>query len=218
MFRLSVVLGGAVSGLWLTLLFAGCNSSESTTTYYHQRDPLAQWRTSEGGSTNTSANNSTSGTATRVRPRAVNLKYPITQAKGKYTIRAYPIWGSATSTAAQLADEDAERYRKAGYEAYVTDLGRMAWITVGSYNDPDDPELIRNWKREYDNYLKRRGGKESDFQKELDRFHEGNGVIGDRPWPVETEIFQMKMKLTQGKITQQEWNAFQEKRTNPLGR
>ena len=143
----------------------------------------------------------------RIRP--VNVKYPITQARGMYTIRVTVFYGQGTSTAAKWAGELADAYRASGREAYVTDLGSRAVLTVGSFTDPKDSALYAAWKRENDDYLKRSGGRPSSFQQQMDRFYGGAGPLRDEPYPVEIEPLQMRMKLTQGKITQaqyEKWN------------
>jgi len=145
-----------------------------------------------------------------VAPHYVKLKYPITDANGKWTVRVGFYYGQGQSTAAQLADQAAEGYRKAGREAYVTDMGVNAILTVGSFTDPKDPRLIATWQQERDDYLRAHGGKESSFQQDMNRFFEGSRAVGDQPWPVDIERLQMRMKYTQGKITQAQWNKFNE--------
>jgi len=146
---------------------------------------------------------------------AYRVKYPITQATGKYTVRVAFYRSKGDSSAAKLADQMADFYRKAGHEAYVTDLCNTAILSVGSFNDENDPELIATWKREYDKYRKMRGGQDSLYQQQLDRFHEGSGALGDRPWPIKIELLQMRMKRAQGKISRQEYKRYLERTVNP---
>lgn len=138
------------------------------------------------------------------------VKYPITKATGKYTIRVAFFIGQGESSAAKLAGEVAEAYRGTGHEAYVTDLCNRAILSVGNFDDADDPALKATWKREYEKYRKRRGGRDSVFQEQLDRFHGGRGALGDRPWPVSVELLQMRMKRAQGKVSEEEMRLYLE--------
>ena len=192
-----------LSGMIALLTAWGCDSGPETRT---TSTGLGTRQTSSGGNTSTTTTNAPP------KPRPVRHAHPITEARGKYTVRVTFYYAMGDETAAQLAEKACQGYRKIGYEAYVTDLGNRAILTVGSFNDPDDPQLIATWKREYDNYLSVRGGKESSFQQELDRYYQGAGSIGDRPWPVEIEPLQMRMKLTYGTITQEQWNKYLQSR------
>ncbi len=138
------------------------------------------------------------------------VNYPITKATGKYTIRVAFFIGQGESSAAKLAGEVAEVYRKTGHEAYVTDLCNRAILSVGSFDDKDDPALRETWRREYEKYRKRRGGRESVFQEQLDSFHGGQSALGDRPWPISIELLQMRMKRAQGKISAEEMKLYLE--------
>lgn len=200
MFRIS----GLMTGVLSLLLLTGCETGPQP---QPRRDPLAQMRQSG----NPSGNKAEQPTPpSRVSGKNVRLRYPITNAQGKWTIRVGFFYGVGDKPAAQLADEAAEGFRKAGREAYVTDMGNRAILSVGSFKDPEDPRLFAAWKQEHDNYLRMRGGQASTFQKQMDSFHEGNGPLGDGPWPIEIEALQMRMKVTQGKITPEQYAKYRE--------
>lgn len=139
-----------------------------------------------------------------------NVRYPITSATGKYTVRTNFFWAQGDSSAAELADQLAEVYRRGGQDAYVTDLGNRAILSVGSFESRNDPRLIATWRKEYAKYQKLHGGTDSTFQQQLDRFHEDNRALGDRPYPESIELLQMKMKRVRGEISREQYLEFLE--------
>ena len=201
---------GLLLGVLSAILLAGCEPQPQPRQTFP--DPLAKSSSNPGGKSSSSPGNRSSSPApvnNTVRP--VNLRWPITNAAGNWTIRAYTFYSLAGQpSAAQQADDLAGYYRKQGREAWVTDMGNRAILSVGSFSDPKDPRLTAAWKLEYADYLKIHGGRETDFQKQLDNYYEGSGALGDQPWPVDLKMLQMKMKLTQGRITQDEFNRYME--------
>ena len=151
--------------------------------------------------------------------RKVPVKYPITSAPAgaKYTVRLSFYYPSPDKTAVEIANENAEALRKGGEEAYVTDLGGPAIVTIGAFSDPKDPRLLATWRKYYEQYLKIRGGRESSFQQQMDQFFEGSQALGDRPWPIQVSSLQMRMKRIQGLISDAEWQKYLDEsmRTTP---
>ena len=137
-------------------------------------------------------------------------KYPITSATGKYTVRTNFFFPQGDSSAAELADQVADVYRRGGQEAYVTDLGNRAILSVGSFDRRDDPKLMETWRRELEKYRKLHGGADSTFQQQLDRFHEDSRSLGDRPMPESIELLQMKMRRVRGEVSREEYLRFLE--------
>lgn len=201
---------GLLLGALSTILLAGCEPQPQPRQTFP--DPLSRTSSSSGSkSSSNPGSKSSSSTPVNNTVRPVNLRWPITNAGGNWTIRAYTFYSLAGQpSAAKQADDMADYYRKQGREAWVTDMGNRAILSVGSFTDSKDPRLTAAWKQEYTDYLKIHGGRASDFQKQLDSYYEGSGALGDQPWPVDLKVLQMKMKLTQGKITQEEFNRYME--------
>jgi hypothetical protein len=138
------------------------------------------------------------------RPKAPEFKpdsesqvvHPIFEADGKWTVRVAFYHADQTTglSALHYANEAARRMRKNGYEAYVTDFQSLAIVSLGSFKDEHDPELLSLWKSAYEDWLKIRGGQKSEFRKQMEEFYGENTVFGDQPWPVRIIELQVKMK------------------------
>jgi|GEM_PF-6542504 hypothetical protein len=161
---------------------------------------------SDGG--DTGANNPTTP-ATPVKPRKdpkaevyrpdseSEVVHPIFEADGKWTVRVafYHPDNTKGLSALHYANDAARTMRKNGYEAYVTDLQSLAIVSIGSFKDEHDPELIKLWNAAYDDWLKIHGGKNSAFREKMQEFYGDKTVFGDQPWPVRIIELQVKMKL-----------------------
>jgi hypothetical protein len=121
---------------------------------------------------------------------------PILDAKGKWTVRLIFFYPDVKAGLSGLhyANNHARTLRQKGYEAYVTDLVSFAIVSIGSFNDERDPELIKIWRESYEDWLKIRGGRKSAFREEMERFYGEKTVFGDQPWPVSIIELQVQMK------------------------
>ena len=75
--------------------------------------------------------------------------YPISAAPGKYTVaflRYYKVPGKNLPAVA-YANDVAKNYRKAGEGVYVVKAGTIAYVCLGSFNEPDGAEAKRTLER-----------------------------------------------------------------------
>jgi len=124
------------------------------------------------------------------------IVHPIFEADGEWTVRVAFYHPDATKglSALRYANDAARTMRKNGYEAYVTDFQAIAIVSIGSFKDKHDPELIRLWNQAYDDWLKIHGGRKSTFREQMESFYGENTVFGDQPWPVRILELRVKMK------------------------
>jgi hypothetical protein len=130
--------------------------------------------------------------------RVDNVKWSILQAQGRYTIRVAFFYDNPDTgyRAVHYANNAANHLRAAGEEAYVTSLGTRAILSVGTFDEKSDPELRATWRRQYQAYLERNGGKESAYRRKMVQIHGKDTPLGDQPWPVSVATLQIKMKQT----------------------
>ena len=136
--------------------------------------------------------------------------YPITEARGRYTIRVgfYRSWPRKGIDGLEEANKAAIALRRAGHEAYVTDMITQAIVTVGTFDDKDDPRLKATWKGFYEEWQRKAGHTTlGQAQKELEKWYGEDTPFGSRPWPVAIISQQRKMKKALGT-----WTAADEQR------
>jgi len=121
---------------------------------------------------------------------------PILEAKGKWTVRLAFYYDDEQRrlTALHYANNHARTLRQNGFEGYVTDLPGSAIVSVGSFDDERDPELLKLWREAYDEWLKMHGGRKSGFREKMEEFYGEKTVFGDQPWPVSIIELQVQMK------------------------
>jgi hypothetical protein len=133
------------------------------------------------------------------------VHYPITEATGLYTIRVgfYNSLPRKGIDAVTEANEAADALRRAGHEAYVTDLKTLAIVTVGSYDSRDDPRMKALWQRFYEAWERKAGRTTLGMaQRELEKWYGEDTPLGNRPWPTPVITLQYKMKTAQGTLTE----------------
>jgi hypothetical protein len=133
-----------------------------------------------------------------------NAKFPILDARGKWTVR-FLFYGQQRGEAAvDIANRTALALRRKGLEAYVADLNETAWVTIGSFPGDTDPMLLQTWRQCYDEWKRFHGGHESEFSRQMREWHGDPGApaggFGDEPWPVRILALQAEMKYSYGKI------------------
>jgi len=123
------------------------------------------------------------------------IVHPILEAKGNWTVRMafYSPVPKKQLTALHYANNHCRTLRKRGYEAYVTDFIVKAIVSIGSFDDPHDPELERIWREAYEGWLELHGGRKSTFRQTYEQWYSGKTVFGDHPTPVSILDLQMKM-------------------------
>ncbi len=137
------------------------------------------------------------------------IEWPIWAARGKWTVRLafYNPTPDTGYSALHYANIHARELRKKGYEAYITDLISKAIVTVGSFDSPNDPQLIALWRQAYEDWTKIYGGRASPFRESMARFYGNNTVFGDQPMPVAVIELQVAMKNAYGVALNEEDKA-----------
>ena len=134
---------------------------------------------------------------TEVAPKPDDpIEWPIWAAKGKWTVRLafYNPTPDKGFSALHYANIHAHALREKGYDAYITDLITKAIVTVGSFENSNDPKLVEIWRQGYEDWTKIYGGRVSPFRESMQRFYGNNTVFGDQPMPVSIIELQVAMK------------------------
>ena len=121
---------------------------------------------------------------------------PIINCRGNWTVRLafYNPDPQKKLTALYFANQHVRNLCKQGYDAYVTDLVSKAIVSVGSFENENDPKLLETWRQAYDDWMKIYGGRKSPFRESMEQFYGNKTVFGDQPWPVAVIDLQIKMK------------------------
>jgi len=161
------------------------------------------------------------GDADAAKPREVKMQAdekivnPILDARGNWTVRVAWTYCNLTTkrSALSYANELAESLQKKGYRPYVTDFLTRAIVSVGAWDDPQDPELKRVWKEMYDAWLEVHGGHKSGFRAAMEGFYGKDTPFGDHPMPVSIIDLQVKMKGAYGiELTEDDKRRYKEYR------
>ena len=139
--------------------------------------------------------------------------YPITEVQGLYTIRIgiYQSFPRRGIDAVAEANKAAVALRRAGHEAYVADLKTQAIVTVGLFNDPNDPRLKATWQRFYEEWQRKAGNTTlGKAQEILDEWHGKDTPFGSKIWPVPVIELQVKMKRALGTVTEADEQRYQD--------
>jgi len=125
---------------------------------------------------------------------------PILEAKGNWTIRVWFFYGNPRKkrSALSYANDMARSLQGKGYTPYITDMLTKAIVTVGAWDEANDPELKRVWREMYDGWLETHRGKQSTFSKTMSQWYSKKTVFGDQPRPISILDLQMKMKGAYG--------------------
>ena len=123
------------------------------------------------------------------------IVHPILGVQGNWTVRLafYSPNPKKRLTALHYANNHCRALRKQGYEGYVTDFIVKAIVSIGSFDDPRDPELERIWREAYEGWLKLHGGRKSAFRRTFEQWYAGKTVFGDHPRPISIIRLQMEM-------------------------
>ena len=149
------------------LMLTGCEQPPPTRTTFLQDNPWAVKAPAEQGGTRPASSTPAPAPSKPVEYKPdTEVVSPIFNAKGKWTVRLafYKPNPQKKLSALYYANDLARRLRADGHDAYVTDLISLAIVSVGTFNDERDPELLRLWKQAYEDWLKIHGGRKSSFR------------------------------------------------------